>query len=84
MWEFDEKFDIWFNEDAIAQTFSSYTQFDCEGYALSDTFYRIEVELLVLSYVQFYLGSHFPSWALAAHLIGKMNHLKKLYVVHII
>ena len=27
--------------------FSSYIQFDCEGYALSDTFYRIEIELLV-------------------------------------
>ena len=36
-----------FNEDTIAQTFSSYIQFDCEGYALSDTFYRIEIELLV-------------------------------------
>ena len=47
------------NEHTIAQTFSSYIQFDCEGYALSDTFYRIEIELLVLSYVQFYLGSHF-------------------------
>ena len=41
-----EKFGIWFNEDTIAQTFSSYIQFDCEGYALSDTFYRIEIELL--------------------------------------
>ena len=29
-----------------------------------------------LSYVQFYLGSHFPSCALATHLSGKMNHLK--------
>ena len=45
--EFDEKFDTWFNEDTIAQTFSSYIQFDCEGYALSDTFYRTEIELLV-------------------------------------
>ena len=36
--EFDEKFDIWFNEDTIAQTFSSHIQFGCEGYALSDTF----------------------------------------------
>ena len=35
------------NKDTIAQTFSSYIQFDCEGYALSDTFYRIEIELLV-------------------------------------
>ena len=34
--EFDEKFDVGFNEDTIAQTFSSYEQFDCEGYALSD------------------------------------------------
>ena len=40
-------FDIWFNEDIIAQTFSSYIQFDCEGYPLSDTFYKIEIELLV-------------------------------------
>ena len=45
--EFEVKFDILFNEDTIAQTFSSYIQFDCEGYALSDTFYRIEIELLV-------------------------------------
>ena len=30
----------------IAQRFSSYMQFDCKGYALSDTFYRIEIELL--------------------------------------
>ena len=29
-----------------------------------------------LSYVQFYLGSHFLSCALAAHLSEKMNHLK--------
>ena len=40
-------FDIWFNEDTIAQTFSSYIQFDCEGYALSYILYRIEIELLV-------------------------------------
>ena len=26
---------------------NSYILFDCEGYALSDTFYRIEIELLV-------------------------------------
>ena len=26
---------------------SSYIQFDCEGYVLSDTFYTIEIELLV-------------------------------------
>ena len=45
--EFDEKFHIWFNEDTIAQTFNSYIQFDFQGYALSDTFYRIEIELLV-------------------------------------
>ena len=38
---------IWFNEDTITQTFSSYKQFDCEGYALSDTFYRIEIKLLI-------------------------------------
>ena len=46
--EFDEKFDIWFNEDTIAKTCSSYMQFDCEGYAPSDTFYRTEIELPVL------------------------------------
>ena len=45
--EFDEKFDIWFNEDTIAQAFSSHIQFDCEDYALSETFYRIEIELLI-------------------------------------
>ena len=37
------------NEDTISQTFSSYIQFDCEDYALSDTFYRIEIELLVFT-----------------------------------
>ena len=36
-----------FNEDTIAQTLSSYIQFDCKGYVLSDTFYIIEIELLV-------------------------------------
>ena len=36
------------NEDTFAPTFSSYIQFDCEGYALSDTFYRTEIELLVV------------------------------------
>ena len=45
--EFDEKFDICFNEETIAQTFNSYILFDCEGYALSDTFCKIEIELLV-------------------------------------
>ena len=64
------------NENSIAQTFSSYIQFDCKGYALSDTSYRIEIELLVLSNDQFYLASHFPTQSLAAHLSGKMNHLK--------
>ena len=29
------------------------------------------------SYVQFYLGNHFPSRALAAHLGGKVNHLNR-------
>ena len=29
-----------------------------------------------IGYVQFYLGSHFSSRALAAHQNGKMNHLK--------
>ena len=47
IFEFDEKFDIRFNEDTIAQMFSSYIQFDCEGYALSDTFYRTEIKQLV-------------------------------------
>ena len=40
-------FEIWFNKDTIAQTLNSHIQFDGEGYALSDTFYRIEIELLV-------------------------------------
>ena len=31
---------------------------------------------IYISYVQFYLDSHFPSWALAASLSGKMDHLK--------
>ena len=39
----------WFNENTVAQTFSSYIQFDCEGYAISDTFYRIEIELSVFN-----------------------------------
>ena len=30
------------------------------------------------SYVQFYLGSHFPNRALAVHLGGKVNDLKTL------
>ena len=34
-------------KDTVAQTSNSYILFDCEGYALSDTFYRIETELLV-------------------------------------
>ena len=47
--EFDEKFDIWFNEDTIAQRFNSYILFHCEfeSYALSDISYRTEIELLV-------------------------------------
>ena len=45
--EFDERFDICFNDDTIAQTFNSYILFHCEGYALSDTFYKIEIQLLV-------------------------------------
>ena len=32
----------------LPKKFSSYIQFDCEDYALSDTFYKIEIELLVL------------------------------------
>ena len=51
-----QKFDIWFNEDTIAQTFSSHIQFDCEGYALSDTFYRIEIELFVFKLCPVLLG----------------------------
>ena len=54
--EFDEKFDVWFNEDTIAQTFSSYIQFDCNGYVLSDTFYRIKIELLVFKLYPVLLG----------------------------
>ena len=57
--EFDEKFDIWFNEDTIVQTFSSYIQFDCEGYALSDTFYGIEIELLVFKLCPVLFGQSF-------------------------
>ena len=45
--EFDEKFDIRFNEDTIVQTFNPYILFDCEGYAPSVTFYRIGIKLLV-------------------------------------
>ena len=56
LWILDEKFDIWFNEDTIAQTFSSYIQFDCKGYVLSDTFYRIEIELLVFKLYPVLLG----------------------------
>ena len=52
---------------------------DCECYALSDnSIYRIEIELLVLSYDQFYFGSHFPSWLLTAHQSVKVNHLKAI------
>ena len=32
-------FDILFNKDTVVQTFNSYIKFDCEGYALSDTFF---------------------------------------------
>ena len=48
-----------FNEDTIAQTFSSYIQFDCEGYALSDTFYRIKIELLVFKLCPILFGWSF-------------------------
>ena len=54
--EFDEKFDILFNEDTIAQRFSSYVQFDCKVYALLDTFYRTEIELLVFKLYSVLLG----------------------------
>ena len=40
--EFDEKFDIWLNEDIILKTFSAYIHFDCEGYELSDTFTELK------------------------------------------
>ena len=52
--------------------------FDCEGYAISESFYRIEIERLVFKLCLVLLGSHFPSRALAAHLGGKVNHLKWL------
>ena len=58
--QFDEKFDIWFLEVTIAQTFSSYIPFDCEGYALSDTFHRIEIELLVFKLCQVLFEQSFP------------------------
>ena len=42
--------------------FNSYIFFDCEGYALSDTFYIIEIEPLVFKLCPaFCLGSHLPS-----------------------
>ena len=50
----------------MAQTFSSYIQFDCEGYALSDTFYRIEIELLVFKLCPVFSGGHFSERAEAA------------------
>ena len=31
----------------MAQTFNSYKLFDCDGYALSNTSYKIEIELLL-------------------------------------
>ena len=58
--------------------FKSYILFDCEGYALSDTFYRIEIELLVFRLCPGFFGDHFPSWPLAAHQSEKMN---KFYLV---
>ena len=45
--EFNEKFDICFNEDTVAQTFNSFILVDSQGYALSVTFYRIDIELLI-------------------------------------
>ena len=39
--------------------FSSYTQLDCKGYALSVTFYRIEIELFVLKLCPDLLGQSF-------------------------
>ena len=68
---------MWFNKDTIAQTFNSYTLFHCKGYTLSDTFYRIEIELLVFKLCPvFILCSHFSSWALAANQSATVNHLK--------
>ena len=46
--------------------------YSCEGYALSDTFFT-ELSYQFSSYVQFYLGSHFPSCDLASHQRGKVN-----------
>ena len=37
---------------------------------------RVTHPPLEVAPVQFYLGSHFPSLALAARQSGKMNHLK--------
>ena len=50
-----------FDLTKIAQTFSSYIQFDCKGYVLSDTFYRTEIEQLVFKLYPVLLGSRFPS-----------------------
>ena len=66
-------FNVRFNDNTITQTSNPFILFDCEGYALSEPFYRIETERLVFKFVQFSLGSHFQ---LAAHLGGKVNHLK--------
>ena len=41
-------------------------RFDCEGYALSGTFYRIEIELLVFKLCPVCSGSHFSERAEAA------------------
>ena len=77
--EFREKFAIWFifcvyrwyliQQRYYYPNVSSYIQFDCEGSSLSDIGW-------FLTYVEFYLGSHFPSWALASHQSGKVNQFK--------
>ena len=43
----------------FAQTFSSDIQFDCKGYTLSGTFYRIEIELLVFKLCPVLFGKSF-------------------------
>ena len=42
IYEYDEKFDIGFNENTIAQKFNFYILFDCEGFAISDTFTELQ------------------------------------------
>ena len=53
-----------------------YIQFDCEGYALSDTFYRIEIELLVFKLCPVLIGQSFSKLSSGCSSEWKMNHLK--------